>query len=120
MSLSRILVVDDNSSSVEIMSMFFELEGYEVETAGNGQEGVEKVQKFQPGLVFMDLQMPVKDGYEAAREIRTLPLGEQPFLIALSGWEIEKVKDDILEAGFDRILNKPAAPEQLREILNEF
>ncbi len=117
MNISRILLVDDMASSLETMALFLEIEGYEVRTAKDGQEGVDAALEFQPDLILMDLNMPVKDGYEAAREIRANKDVKQPVLVALSGWELDKVKDRIDESGFDQALCKPVSPDDIRALL---
>ncbi len=119
MSLSRILVVDDSPASLESLAIFFEFEGFEVRTAGNGKLAVEITQEFQPGLILMDLRMPILDGYAAAREIRALELTTQPILVALSGWDLDEERAQLRDAGFTRGLPKPVSPAELRTMLAE-
>ena len=71
----RLLLVEDNAINLEIAQMLLEQMGFQVETAENGKVAVEKVSASQPGhydAILMDIQMPVMDGYAAAREIRAL------------------------------------------------
>jgi len=117
MSGKRVLVVDDLKSSAETMAMFFEIEGHEVRVAFDGIEAVDAAREISPDVVFMDIEMPRMDGYEAARQIRLLPGGQSATLIALSGWGQDETADKVSAAGFDLHLCKPVAPDELRRIL---
>ena len=65
-----VLVVDDEQNIVNIIAFNLKKEGYEVLTAGDGEEAVEIVEKHQPDLILLDIMMPKMDGYEACRKIR--------------------------------------------------
>jgi CheY-like chemotaxis protein len=106
--LSRILVVDDLKDITETMGLLFETLGHETRLAENGQQAVETASAFEPGIVFMDLDMPVLNGYEAARAIRGAPLAQQPFLIALTASTGVAVEIATRAVGFDFYLRKPA------------
>ncbi len=111
----RALVVDDGKSNADMLAMFLQLEGMQVETAYNGLEGLEKARAFRPDFVIMDIGMPVMDGLEAAALMRAEKLGAT--LIALSGWGREEDRKRTAEAGFDHHLTKPVTPADLRRIL---
>lgn len=119
MSISRVLLVDDSASSLEVMTFFFELEGYEVSTAKNGEVAVAQAVEFKPDLILMDLQMPIKNGFDAAREIRSLPGNGDVTIVALSGRDLESEMEKINAAGFDSALPKPVSPDELRVMLDE-
>lgn len=68
--LRKILIVEDSIELRDIYKLFFTQKGYEVETALDGDEGLEKAKEFQPDLVFIDIMMPKKDGYEVLKELR--------------------------------------------------
>jgi CheY-like chemotaxis protein len=106
--LSRILVVDDLKDVTETMGLLFETLGHDTEVAANGQQAVETATSFEPGIIFMDLDMPVLNGYEAAREIRQAPLPTQPFLIALTSATGAATEVATRAVGFDFHLRKPA------------
>ena len=116
----RILVVDDNHDAAESLTMLLELSGHEVEMAHDGAAAVEAVERFGPEVVFMDLGMPVLNGYEAAEQIRRLPLPRQPWLVALTGWGQEEHLRRAREAGFNAHLTKPVEYEQLARLLAEW
>ena len=106
--MTRILVVDDLKDITETMGLLFETLGHETTVAEDGRQAVDKTRAFEPEIVFMDLDMPVLDGYEAAREIRAAALARQPFLVALTAWHGAAVEVATRAVGFDFYLRKPA------------
>jgi CheY-like chemotaxis protein len=112
----RILLVDDCADTCDSMAMLLTIEGHVIETAADGREGIEAVERWRPDLVLMGLNMPVMDGYEAARRIRTQPCGRELLLIALTGWDDP---EGALAAGFDFHLLKPLDLGMLTELLAE-
>ena len=106
--LSRILVVDDLKDFTETMGLLFETLGHDTKVAADGRQAVESTAEFEPEIVFMDLDMPVLNGYEAARAIRGTPLAQQPFLIALTASTGAAVEVATRACGFDFYLRKPA------------
>ena len=106
--MSRILVVDDLKDVTESMSLLFETLGHDTRTAADGQQAVATASAFEPEIVFMDLDMPVLDGYEAARAIRGAALPRQPFLIALTAAHGVAIEVATRAVGFDFDLRKPA------------
>ena len=71
MHTKKILIVDDNHTVHSIFKEFFEINGYFAETARNGKEGVDKYRDLLPDVVLMDMQMPVMNGYESSKGIKT-------------------------------------------------
>jgi CheY-like chemotaxis protein len=105
--LTRILVVDDLKEITETMGDLFEALGHDTKVAADGRQAVDTTLDFGPDIVFMDLDMPVLNGYEAAREIRAAPLPAQPFLIALTKAHGVTVEVTTKAVGFDFYLRKP-------------
>lgn len=116
-SWQRVMVVEDSKNTADILAMFFEMEGREVEVAYDGEEAVRKVEQSMPELILMDLGMPRMDGFEAARRIRALAGGREVTLVALSGWGQPQDKERSREAGFNEHLVKPVSPSDLRQLL---
>jgi PAS domain S-box-containing protein len=114
----RILVVDDNEDAAESLAMLLEQLGHVLAIAHDGQEGVEKARSFRPDVVFLDLGMPRMDGFEAARQLRSLPEGRELLLVALTGWGQEKDQARTRAAGFDWHLLKPLEVDALRNIMS--
>lgn len=116
-SWRRVMVVEDSKNTADILAMFFELEGREVEVAYDGEEAVRKAADSMPELILMDLGMPRMDGFKAARSIRSLPGGDAATLVALSGWGQPQDKERSRQAGFNEHLVKPVSPADLRLLL---
>lgn len=106
--MTRILVVDDQKDITESMCLLFEALGHDTRMAADGRQAIAAATGFEPAIVFLDLDMPVLDGYEAARAIRGAPLPEQPFLIALTAAHGVAVEVATQAVGFDFYLRKPA------------
>jgi adenylate cyclase len=102
-----ILVVDDVADNVEILQMRLESQGYEVNTAGDGVEALEKVRELLPDLVLLDIMMPKMDGIETVKQIKADP--SLPFIPVVLVTARADAKDVIagLEAGGDDYLTKP-------------
>lgn len=104
---TRILVVDDHPDNVEIIDARLSSRGYQIDTATNGQEALDKVQENPPHLILCDVMMPVMDGYEVSRRIK----GDEalPFIpiILVTARDSTQDKVEGLEAGADDYLTKP-------------
>jgi PAS domain S-box-containing protein len=113
----RVLVVDDNLDAAASLALLLEMEEYEVCTAADGEEAIERARSFGPHIIFMDLAMPRLDGLEAARRIRALPLGEHVRIVALTGWGQDTDRQRTRDAGMDYHLVKPVSLEALQTVL---
>lgn len=116
---ARILLVDDQPLNHKIVTLFLQRLGYKnVDIANNGQEGVEMVNRGGYDIVFMDLQMPVMGGVEAAKEIRgNFLLKQQPAIIAMTGHALSGVKESCMEAGMNDFLTKPVSLDDFRRVI---
>ena len=115
--MTRILVVDDLKDVTETMGLLFETLGHDTRIAADGRQAVEAASEFEPEIVFMDLDMPVLNGYEAARAIRSAPLARQPFLVALTASTGVAVEVATRACGFDFYLRKPADTNALLAVV---
>jgi signal transduction histidine kinase len=109
----KVLVVDDNIDAATTLEALLSMHGMEVSVAHDGAAAVGKVAAERPDAVVMDIGMPVMNGYEAARRIRSLLPGGRPMLIALTGWGQFADKARAAEAGFDVHLVKPLRIDDL-------
>jgi len=112
-----ILVVDDTTAMADILVMFLQLEGFTARAVENGLEALELLEGGMPRMGFIDLSMPVMDGLELARRIRSQGSGRDVRLIALTGWDDGAHRNEATDAGFDDYLVKPVSPATLRELL---
>ncbi|MCP4137588.1 MAG: response regulator [bacterium] len=107
----RILVVEDLFENRMLLCRLLEQVGFEVTGAQNGKEAVELFEEWQPHFIWMDLRMPVMDGYTAMKEIREKMennyLGFKPFIVALTASAFEEEKTTALSKGFDDFVRKP-------------
>ena len=106
--MTKILVVDDEKDAADSLGMLFEAMGHEVEVGYHGEHALSLTAAFVPHIIFLDLLMPVLDGFEAAREIRSSSRTDHPFIIALTGMGGPDVEHDTRAAGFDSYVAKPA------------
>lgn len=113
----RILVVDDNRDAADSLRMLLSLGGHEVRTAHDGVQAVTEAEQFRPDLVLLDIGLPIMDGYDAAREIRSRPWGSETVLVALTGWGQEEHRVLTKQAGFDHHLTKPADLKALEALI---
>jgi DNA-binding response OmpR family regulator len=120
MSERKVLVVDDEENIIQILEFSIAAEGYEVVTASNGEEAIEKARKEQPNLIILDIMMPKVDGYEACRVIKSNPLTKKipVILLTAKGREIDKRLG--FEVGAADYIVKPFSPSKLIEKINEY
>lgn len=102
-----ILIVEDDDNNRLLMSDILSYHGYTVLKAINGVEGIEMARKHHPDLVLMDIQMPLMDGFTAARRLKDDPLTRALRLIALTSFAMQGDRERILAAGFDDYIAKP-------------
>lgn len=113
----RILVVDDNVDAAESLALLLRLEGHDVWVAHDGPAALTAVNANAPDIVFLDIGMPVMNGYEVAQRLRQRPGVNNVLLVAMTGWGQEEDRRRSQEAGFDRHLVKPVEPEALQQLL---
>jgi CheY-like chemotaxis protein/anti-sigma regulatory factor (Ser/Thr protein kinase) len=114
----RVLVVDDNHDSAQLMALLLGFSGHDVRLAHDGLQAVEAAAAFQPQVVLLDIGLPKLNGYEVAQRIRTRP-GVQPVLVALTGWGQAEDRRKSSAAGFDVHLVKPVDHDVLTKLLAE-
>jgi signal transduction histidine kinase len=117
----RLLMADDNRVNQKVGSSFLEKLGYRAEVVGNGLEVLQALERQPYDLVFLDVQMPEMDGYEAARQLRQRwPDAERPRIIAMTGNAMLGDRERCLEAGMDDYIAKPVRIEELRAALERW
>jgi DNA-binding response OmpR family regulator len=110
MNSKCVLVVDDEPHLIRSLAFVMSREGYEVITAANGEEALEKAIEKKPGLIFLDIMMPKKNGYEVCEAIRQMPELKNTHIIMLSAKGRESDKDKALSVGADEFMSKPFSP----------
>ena len=120
---ARLLLVEDNEMNQEIEKELLESMGLEVEIAGNGLQAVETLKSNNPddySLVFMDLQMPVMDGYTATREIRKLPHTEGLPIVAMTADVMPEIRKNCLKAGMWHVIHKPVDLQEIADVIVKY
>lgn len=115
-----ILAVDDVAPSRLLLKTLLTTIGYAVQEARNGQEAIAKWQEWHPDLILMDMRMPVMDGYEATRRIKSQPLGKKTIIIALTASAFEEEKVEVLSAGCDDFMRKPFHDHELLTKIGQY
>ncbi len=115
----RILVVEDNASNRELLIKLLEPFGFDLRSAVNGAEGVEMWETWQPHLVWMDMRLPMMDGYEATRQIkaRAEATGRPAIVVALTASAFEEDREVILAVGCDDFVRKPFRENDIFNVL---
>jgi CheY-like chemotaxis protein len=103
----RILVVDDNVDGAEMLATLFGAKGYDARVAHDGPSALAVAETFRPHVAFLDIGLPVMDGYELAAQLRRRPGLEHMSLIAVTGYGQESDRQKTHEAGFRHHLVKP-------------
>ncbi|MEM9271960.1 MAG: ammonium transporter [Cyanobacteria bacterium P01_F01_bin.143] len=116
----RILVVDDRWENRQLLVQLLESVGFKVSEAANGQEAVQIWSSWQPHLIWMDMQMPLLNGYQAAGQIRSQINGQDTVIIALTASAFEEQRAAILKAGCNDYVRKPFLEKIIWEKMAEY
>jgi PAS domain S-box-containing protein len=113
----RILVVDDNRDSADMLRQFLSLAGDDVRVCYDGPSAIEVAARFRPHVLILDIGMPEMSGYDVARRIRQDGWGRDSVFIALTGWGNPEDRRRAIESGFDHHFTKPVDLDQLSAVL---
>jgi two-component system, sensor histidine kinase len=114
----RVLVIDDNPDLSDMMKILLEKHGCDVDVAYDGESGVERGLLNKPEIAFVDIGLPILNGYEVARRLRTRLRGTR--LIAVTGYGQLEDRRRAMDAGFDEHLVKPIDTEQIERVLRQY
>ncbi len=113
----RVVIIDDNDEVREMLAEALRFEGYAVEPAADGPEGLSRILSARPSAALVDIGLPGMDGYEVARRARDA-LGDSLVLVAMSGYGQAEDRARAAQAGFNTHLTKPASVEQIQAALS--
>jgi CheY-like chemotaxis protein len=105
--MATILLVEDDSTDRDIISRYLTLLGYQIVIARDGMQAVTLAQTERPNLILMDMRLPVLDGWEATRRIKTAPATRAIPIVALTAYAMEDERRRCLAAGCDDYETKP-------------
>jgi CheY-like chemotaxis protein len=115
----RVLVAEDNQNNRSLMVTLLKTVGFEVQEAVNGREAVEQWREWKPHLIWMDMRMPIMDGYEATTQIKASPGGKDSVIIALTANAFEEDRIKVIEHGCDDFVRKPYRASEIFEMINK-
>ena len=113
--MSTVMIVDDDRSTVSLLQMLLELDGFKIVTAGRGADAIIAAQKSAPDLVMVDYHLADMRGIEVITQLRAMPSCANIPIIMASGMNVE---EDALKAGATQFLTKPFDPSALTPLFN--
>ncbi|HJQ08184.1 MAG TPA: response regulator [Candidatus Saccharimonadales bacterium] len=118
MSSIKVAIIEDDAAISQMYRIKFEAEGYTVETAENGQLGLELAEEMRPDIVLLDLMMPVMSGEEMLARLRKTEWGKHTKVIILTNRGEQEIPPSIKQLGVDAIILKAAmTPRQVAELV---
>lgn len=111
----KILVVDDHEESAFVTKRLLSCLGHDVDVAYSGPAAIEKAATSHPDMIFLDLTMPMMDGFETCEKIRKIPALEHTIIFALTGLESSATIERAKEAGFNDIVIKATGVDALQQ-----
>jgi two-component system cell cycle response regulator DivK len=118
--IKKVLVVDDNPVSRELIHEVLESSDLRVLEAANGKEAIEKISEELPDLVLLDLRMPVQSGFDVLRQIRQDPRFDSVCVLAFTAFAMQEDRQKALAAGFSGYITKPIIPSLLRKQIESY
>ncbi|MGV8123362.1 MAG: response regulator [Candidatus Xenobiia bacterium LiM19] len=106
-----VLVIEDNEQNLYLVTFILSKNGYEVVQARDGREGIDLAGQVIPTLILLDIQLPVMDGYEVARALRSNPKLDDVPIVAVTSYAMVGDRERTLEAGCSGYIEKPINPE---------
>ncbi len=119
----RILIAEDNPINQIVAKKLFSKITDSIDIANNGEEVIKLLKKHKYDIIFMDIQMPIMDGFQTTHEIRKGPIGDNPsdiLIIALTAHALNQYKDECILKGMDDYLSKPIELEKLIYVLEKY
>jgi CheY-like chemotaxis protein len=117
---ARIVVAEDNVQSLELMCYILTKAGHAPVPAHDGAQAIEAARREHPDLILMDVQMPVMDGFEAARVLKRDPGLRKVPLVAVTAFAMVGDRERVLASGYDGYIAKPIAPENFVQLVDAF
>lgn len=114
----RVIAIDDEADILQLIRMKLSKEGFDVSTASNGDEGIEKVLRDKPDVMIVDILMPGKDGYQVVNEVKAKLREDSPVIIMLTSKTEDADMVKGLSMDVDDYVTKPFSPRELIERIN--
>jgi CheY-like chemotaxis protein len=117
--VSLVLIVDDKEDNRQLLKQLLKPLGFELREAGNGQEALDIWDSWEPHLIWMDMRMPVMDGYKATEQIKASTRGQATAIIALTASAFDEEKAIVLSAGCNDFLRKPFRETEIFDMMHK-
>jgi len=115
----RILVVDDSQDNRTLLRELLDEVGFTIKEAVDGEQAIDLWERWQPHLIWMDIRMPVMDGYQATQRIKSQAGAQAPVIIALTASAFEEQRSDYLSAGCDDFVRKPFHEDEIFDAMGK-
>ena len=116
----KILYIEDNDQNFYLVNYILAAKGYAVERAHDGKEGIGLATKGRPVLILLDIQLPIMDGYETARELRKIPGVSETPIVALTSYAMAGDREKAMAAGCTGYIEKPIDPRTFTEQIEQY
>ncbi len=120
MSKAIVLYIEDNEQNFYLVNVLLKTQDFRVHWAQDGREGINKAVQLRPDLILLDIQLPVMDGYEVARNLRSNHELSKVPIIAVTSYAMAGDREKALEAGCDGYIEKPIDPDTFLAQVNKF
>jgi CheY-like chemotaxis protein len=118
MSRFRILCIEDNPDTQRMLTFVLARAGYDVITADDGPQGIQKARAWRPALILVDMMMPKMSGAETIKKLRQIEVIKDIPILVLSAYKEQALIDEALDAGADDYLIKTVLPNDLTDIID--
>jgi CheY-like chemotaxis protein len=118
--MRTILFVEDTSEQRDLLAMFLGMNGYHVEVANDGIEGLAQARKYKPDLILLDLGMPKMDGYQMMEELRADEALKSIPIVVISAWTAAVHRERAEAAGADVFITKPFELTHILKTVQEY
>lgn len=106
-----ILIIEDNEQNLYLLTFLLEKHGYQIETARDGLNGIEKALHIKPDLILLDIQLPVMDGYVVARRLKSYDELAQTPIVAVTSYAMPGDREKAIASGCTGYIEKPINPD---------
>lgn len=119
MEKKKILLVDDEAFIIRSLQFVLKKTGHDIATAANGEEAIEKAKAEKPDLMFLDIMMPKKDGFEVCKEIKGSEETKNIYIVMLTAKGRDQDRQKGIELGANEFLTKPFVPSQILTLVKK-
>jgi two-component system cell cycle response regulator DivK len=120
MTREPILIVDDNPANLKLARVLLTLEGYDARTATDAEQALKLLETFVPRLILMDIQLPGMDGLALTRLLKSMPVGKDLVVIALTAYAMKGDEERARAAGCDGYISKPINTATLPALIRSY